>query len=136
MKWQHYNRLRCNVWYIETLLREMESTFYKKEGIYKHVEIDLSKEQIQSINEQLKRLYSILEEIQKTFHLENEPINASRVVYINALDILETIEETWSSYMEKTSGKIDSIEEKKQIDEYLNRIITYTKHIKEIVKKR
>jgi uncharacterized protein with HEPN domain len=126
------------MWYIETLLREIESSLdslNKKEGIYKHVEIDLSKEQILLINEQIVQLYSVLEKIQKNFTLKNEPIKASKIVKTAIYDILETICETWSSYMEKTSGKIKSVEEKKQIDGYLNEILQYTNRIKEITEK-
>ena len=80
-------------------------------------------------------LLKILKKIQKTFKLENEATNASKIIQINTLDILNTISETWSSYMEKTSGKIDSVEEKKQIDRYLNEILQHTNRIKEIRKK-
>ena len=132
MEWQHYNMLRAHLWHIEKLLQEMESSLYKKEGIYEHVEMDLTKEQIRLITENLALLYEILEKIQKDFNLENDPIDASKIMYMNTLFILQTINETWSSYIEKCCGKIDSIEEKKQIDEYLDEIVRYTKRIKEM----
>jgi hypothetical protein len=139
MEWQHYNVLRSNMWYVEELLHEMESSLNssnKNKGVYKHVEIDLTKKQILLITEQIEMLLEILEKIQKTFNLENEATNASKIIQINILGILETISETWSSYMEKTSGKIDSVEEKKQIDGYLNEILQHTNRIKEIRKKK
>ena len=139
MEWQHYNVLRSNMWYVEELLHEMESSLNslnKNKGVYKHVEIDLTKKQILLITEQIEMLLEILEKIQKTFNLENEATNASKIIQINTLDILNTISETWSSYMEKTSGKIDSVEEKKQIDGYLNQILQHTNRIKEIRKKK
>ena len=126
------------MWYVEELLHEMESSLNssnKNKGIYKHVEIDLTKKQILLITEQIEMLLKILKKIQKTFKLENEATNASKIIQINTLDILNTISETWSSYMEKTSGKIDSVEEKKQIDRYLNEILQHTNRIKEIRKK-
>ena len=137
MEWQHYNVLRGSMWYIEKLLREMESSLdkNKREGIYEHVEIDLTKEIIQSINEQIVQLLKILEKIQKTFNLKNKPIKASKIIQGHIYFILQTIDDTWSSYMEKTSGKINSVEEKKQIDGYLNEILQYTNHIKEITEK-
>ena len=139
MEWQHYNVLRANMWYVEELLNEMKSSLNSlnnKKGVYKHVEIDLTKKQILLITEQIEMLLEILEKIQKTFNLENEATNASKIIQINTYDILNTIDETWSSYMEKTSGKIDSVEEKKQIDGYLNQILQHTNRIKEIRKKK
>jgi len=126
------------MWYVEELLHEMESSLNslnKNKAVYKHVEIDLTKKQILLITEQIEMLLEILEKIQKTFNLENEATNASKIIQINTYDILNTINETWSSYMEKTSGKIDSVEEKKQIDGYLNEILQHTNRIKEIRKK-
>jgi len=137
MEWQHYNVLRCNMWYVEELVCEMESSLdkNKREGIYEHVEIDLTKELIQSINEQIVQLYKVLEKIQKNFNLKNNPIKASKIIQGGIFSIRETIDETWSSYMEKTSGKINSVDEKKQIDGYLNEILRYTNRIKEITEK-
>jgi len=134
MEWQHYNVLRCNMWYVEELLHEMESSLNKKEGIYKHVEIDLTTEQISTINEQIVQLFKVLKKIQKNFTLENEPTKASKVIQMNIYGIEETISETWSSYMEKTSGKINSVEEKKQIDDCLNEILQYTNRLREIIR--
>jgi len=137
MEWQHYNVLRCNMWYVEELVCEMESSLdkNKREGIYEHVEIDLTKELIQSINEQIVQLYKVLEKIQKNFNLKNNPIKASKIIQGGIFSIRETIDETWSSYMEKTSGKINSVDEKKQIDGYLNEILQHTNRIKEITEK-
>jgi hypothetical protein len=124
------------MWYIEELVREMESSLEKRKGIYEHVEIDLTKKLIQSINEQIVQLYKVLEKIQKNFNLENNPIKASRIIQGSISSIRETIDTTWSSHMEKTSGKINSVEEKKQIDGYLNEILHYTNRIEEIMEKR
>ena len=134
MEWQHYNVLRCNMWYVEELLHEIESSLNKKEGIYKHVEIDLTTEQISTINEQIVQLFKVLKKIQKNFTLENEPTKASKVIQMNIYGIEETISETWSSYMEKTSGKINSVEEKKQIDDCLNEILQYTNRLRKIIR--
>jgi len=134
MEWQHYNVLRSNMWYVEELLHEIESSLNKKEGIYKHIEIDLTKEQISTINEQIVQLFKVLKKIQKNFTLKNEPTKASKVIQMNIYGIEETISETWSSYMEKTSGKINSVEEKKQIDDYLNEILQYTNRLREIIR--
>ena len=134
MEWQHYNVLRCNMWYVEELLHEIESSLNKKEGIYKHVEIDLTTEQISTINEQIVQLSKVLKKIQKNFTLKNEPTKASKIIQMNIYGIEETISETWSSYMEKTSGKINSVEEKKQIDDYLNEILQYTNRLREIIR--
>ena len=125
------------MWYVEELVCEMESSLdkNKREGIYEHVEIDLTKELIQSINEQIVQLYKVLEKIQKNFNLKNNPIKASKIIQGGIFSIRETIDETWSSYMEKTSGKINSVDEKKQIDGYLNEILRYTNRIKEITEK-
>jgi len=125
------------MWYVEELVCEMESSLdkNKREGIYEHVEIDLTKELIQSINEQIVQLYKVLEKIQKNFNLKNNPIKASKIIQGGIFSIRETIDETWSSYMEKTSGKINSVDEKKQIDGYLNEILQHTNRIKEITEK-
>jgi len=79
------------------------------------------------------QLYTVLKKIQKNFTLENEPTKASKIIQINIYGIEETISETWSSYMEKTSGKIKSVEEKKQIDGYLNEILQYSNRLREII---
>ena len=124
------------MWYVEELVCEMESSLdkNKREGIYEHVEIDLTKELIQSINEQIVQLYKVLEKIQKNFNLKNNPIKASKIIQGGIFSIRETIDETWSSYMEKTSGKINSVDEKKQIDGYLNELLRYTNRIREIIR--
>jgi len=80
-------------------------------------------------------LYKVLEKIQKHFNLKNNPIKASKIIQGGIFSIRETIDETWSSYMEKTSGKINSVDEKKQIDGYLNEILQHTNRIKEITEK-
>jgi len=136
MEWKHYNLLRAHMWYIEKLLREIDSSLKKGESIYDHIEVDFTKEQIQLINQQIRQLYTIMENIRNTFNLKDSPKKTSRILKGHLYFIRETIDETRPLHLEKTSGKINSIDEKKQIDGFLNEILHYTNHIEEIMEKR
>lgn len=123
------------MWYIEKLLYEVELSLDESEkNMYEPIEIDLTNEQINMIKKQLKKLYADLDKVKKFFGLEFEPIKLSRIIDTNTGFIWETIEDTWPSKMEKTSGKINSDDKKKQIDEMLTRILKLTNKIREAAK--
>ena len=135
MQWQHYNSLKSTMWYIEGLLRETELCLNEKEKkIYRPVEIDLTKEQVNLIKGRLKKLYAVLEEAKSNFSLEVEPMKVSRIIDVNTSFIWKTIEDAWSSEMERKSGKITSVEKKKQIDSLLKKVLEFTNKIREIAK--
>ena len=135
MQWQHYNKFISSMWYIEKLLREIDTTLDEREkNIYKPVRMDLTKRQVALIKKQLKKLYSELEEVTRIFGIKPESISASRIIDANTGFIWETIEDTWSSRIEKTSGKIKSDDEKNKIDESLARILESTNMIRKITK--
>jgi len=120
------------MWYIEKLLHEIELSLEDKEDLVYHpVKIDLSREQINQIKKQLKELYSLLKKAKMDFNLNVEPIKLSRIIDTNTRFIWKTIEDSWSSEIEKKSGKINSEDKKKQIDELLNRILKSTNKIRE-----
>jgi len=123
------------MWYIEKLLHEIELSLEDKENkAYEVVEIDLTKKQINEIKKQLKKLYSILRKVKNDFSLNVEPIKLSRVIDTNTGFIWKTIEESWSSEMEKKSGKISSNDKKKHNDSSLSKILELTNNIREIAK--
>jgi hypothetical protein len=123
------------MWYIEGLLRETELCLNEKEKkIYRPVEIDLTKEQVNLIKGRLKKLYAVLEEAKSNFSLEVEPMKVSRIIDVNTSFIWKTIEDAWSSEMERKSGKIASAEKKKQIDNLLKKVLEFTNKIREIAK--
>jgi hypothetical protein len=134
MQWQHYNSIKSAMWYIESLLHEIEVSLENKETAYQVMEIDLTKEQISQIKKQLNVLYSNLKKVKKDFGLSVEPIKLSRIIDTNTGFIWQTIEDSWSSEIEKTSGKISSIDKKKQLDESLRKIWELTNNIREIAK--
>ena len=132
MQWQHYSSIKSTMWYIEKLLHEIELSLEDKEDLVYHpVKIDLSREQINQIKKQLKELYSLLKKAKMDFNLNVEPIKLSRIIDTNTGFIWKTIEDSWSSEIEKKSGKINSEDKKKQIDELLNRILKSTNKIRE-----
>jgi hypothetical protein len=135
MKWQHYNNIKSAMWYIEKLLTEIDTSLDKKEDdIYNSIEIDLTKKQVNQIKKQLKKLYAILEETKKIFDLEVKPLKLSRLIDANTIFIWKTIEDSWSSEMEKSHGKISSVDKKKQIDKLLSKIMQLTNKIRETAK--
>jgi len=135
MQWQHYNNLKSNITYIEELLREIESSLNKKEkSIYKAIEVDLTKKQINSIKNCLKKIYSDLKKAKSNFNLEVKPIKSSKIIDANTRFIWITVEDTWPSKMEKACGKITSVEKKKQIDDLLKKILKSTNKIRKIAK--
>ena len=114
METRHYSTIRSSMSYIEKLLNEIESSLNSKENkIYKGVEIDLSKKQIFLIKKQLKKLNKNLAKAKETFNLEYDSIKLSKLIDVNTSYIWETIEDTWSSKIEKMSGKINSEEKGK-----------------------
>jgi hypothetical protein len=123
------------MWYIEELLRGIEASLDKRENnVYKPIEIDLTKEQVNQIKKQLKEIYAILKEAKRIFGLEVESLKLSRIIDTSTGFIWKTIEDSWSSRMEKTSGKISSVDKKKQIDELLSKILQLTNKIRETAK--
>ena len=135
MQGQHYNSIKSTMWYIERLLHEIELYLEDKENkAYKVVEIDLTKKQINEIKKQLKELYIILRKVKNDFDLNVEPIKLSRIINTNTGFIWKTIEDSWSSEMEKKSGKISSNNKKKHLDSLLSKILELTNTIREIAK--
>jgi phage-related protein len=135
MKWQHYNEIKSSMRYIESLLRDIEKSLNSDEkSIYEPVRVDLTKKEIAQVKKELKKLFADLEEAKKSFGLEVEPINASKIIEVNTGFVWKTIEDTWSHKIEKTSGKISSDEKKKQIDALLDKILKSSNRIREAVK--
>ena len=121
--------------YIEKLLYEIELSLKDKENkAYEVVEIDLSKKQINEIKKQLKELYSLLKKVKNDFDLNVEPIKLSRIIDTNTGFIWKTIEDSWSSEIEKKSGKISSNDKKKHFDNLLSKISELTNNMRGIAK--
>jgi len=135
MQWQHYNSIKSTMWYIEKLLHEIDLSLEDKENnAYNIVEIDFNKRQINEIKKQLNELYSILRKVKNDFDLNVEPIKLSRIIDTNIGFIWQTIEDSWSSEMEKKSGKISSNDNKKHLDSLLSKILELTNNLKGIAK--
>lgn len=123
MESQHYNKLESALWFVEKLVREIEGSMERKDGIYASFEIDLDEERIKAVRKLLKDIYAGLEEAKRTFGLESKQVKLSRLIETNTSFIWETIEKTWSSRMEKTSGKSISESDKQEIDKALRKIL-------------
>ncbi|MBN1275262.1 hypothetical protein JXA12_03140 [Candidatus Woesearchaeota archaeon] len=132
MQWQHYSSVKSAMWYIEGLLHEIELSLREGNLSYHAVEIDLTKKQINDIMKQVKALYSILKKAKKDFNLNSEPVKLSRIIDVNTGYIWKTVEDSWSSEIEKKSGKISSAEQKKQLDILLSNILELTNKIRSV----
>ena len=121
------------MWYIEKLVREIEFSLSGSNSIYEAIEVDLSPAEIASIRKEIEAIRTTLGDAKKSFGLKVSPVRASRIIEVDAGFIWETVEDTHSSRLEKGSGKIDSPDEKKRIDEFLHRIMSRTNRIRKIV---
>lgn len=134
MNWQHYNKLASAMAYIEKLVLEIESSLDGRKRIYEEIDLDLTPEQVDAVRKEVEEILEYLDEVKKSFNLEVSPLKASRVIETNASFIWETIENTYSSKIEKSSGKIDSAEEKKRMDEFLDKILSRANKIRRIIR--
>ncbi len=116
--------------YIEKLLQEIELSLEDKQLAYSAIEIDLTKEQIEDVKKQLKKLRALLIEAKDDFDLVAEPVKLSRIIDTNTGFVWKTIEEAKSSEVEKRFGQISSDDKKKNIDELLTKIFEETKKIR------
>ena len=135
MEWQHYNKLESVLWFVEKLAREIEELLDRKESIYASVAMDLDETQANTVRQHLKGIFASLEEAKRTFGLKSKQVELSRVIEANTSFIWESIEDSWSSKMEKKSGKISPESKKKEIDRALRKILDLSNKIREEVGK-
>jgi len=135
MQWQHYNRIKASMDYIERLLRDVEKSIDSEYFIYKKVKNDLNDEQRRKIKNRISEIYIILEDAKEYFNLEpNSPL-LSKIIYVDCGLIWEALEDTWSFKMEKSSGAIRSRKQKERLDDFINKILKHTKDIERIIGK-
>ena len=135
MEWQHLNRIKASMSYIEGLLKDMESGMSGKREIYKSVRNDLTQEQLAEVRDEIRQIRSLLKRAKEEFNLEHNEFALSRIISSDCSFIWETIEDLWSHKMEKSSGKISSKEEKEKLDALLKQIHERNDMIQRIIGK-
>lgn len=135
MQWQHYNRIKASMDYIERLLRDVEKSIDGEYFIYKKVKNDLNDEQRRKIKNHISETYIVLEDARGYFNLEPNSPFLSKIIHVNCGLIWETLEDMWSFKMEKTSGAIRSKRQKERLDNFINKILKHTNDIERIIGK-
>jgi len=121
--------------YIEGLIGELEEGVSGKAGIYKSVQNDLTKEQILQVEDELKEMKALLKQAKEEFKLEDKKMGLSKIMAVNCSFIWATIEDLWSSKIEKSSGKIHSKEKKDKLDAILKQLYEHNTRIQKVIKK-
>ena len=134
MEWQHYNRIKATMAYIEGLIKEIEEDISGKSEIYKSIRNDLTQEQLKEVKEELKQIKTQLEKAKKEFNLDNTSFALSHIINVNCSFIWESIDDLWSHKLEKSSGKINSQQKKEKLDAILKKLYEHTTQLKIIVK--
>jgi len=135
MEWQHLNRIKASMGYIEGLLKDMESGMSGKREIYKSVRKDLTREQTAKIKDEIRQIRGLLRHAKQEFNLEHSEFALSQIINSDCSFIWETVEDLWSHKMEKSSGKISSKEEKDKLDAILRQIYERNSRIQNLIEK-
>ena len=135
MEWHQYSSIRATMNYIEKLLREIELAIEQPDNIYSLIENDLSKKQVEAIREEVNQMFIILEDAMNSFPMEKSSLTLSKIVDVNSLFILKTIEDSWSSKLEKKSGKTNMESEKEKLDRILKKLEEKVYKLQGIIKK-
>ncbi|NIA04241.1 MAG: hypothetical protein GWP09_02720 [Nitrospiraceae bacterium] len=121
MDWKHYNNLRSSFKYIENLLIDTDVTLsVKNKAVFQPVKLDLSEKQVYTIKKDINKFFEVMKKAKHSFNIESTPISASRILKVNLSFIWKTIEDSWSSKIEKTTGSFKSDEEKEKLDAVLH----------------
>jgi len=121
--------------YIEGLLKEIKESISSKEDIYTSVQNDLTREQTLQVEDELKKMKSLLKQAKEGFRLEHNKIELSKIIAVNCSFIWGTIEDLWSNKMEKSSGKIRSNEKKEKLDTILKQLSEHNTRIQKLIGK-
>jgi gas vesicle protein len=135
MEWQHYNRIKASMSFIEELLKSMEEGMSGKGEIYKSVRNDLNQEQLTRIKDEIKQIKNLLKQTKEEFNLERTEFTLSRIIQADCSFIWETIEDLWSHKIEKSSGKISSKEKKDKLDAIIRQIYERNSRIQNLIEK-
>lgn len=132
MEWHQANRIKASMAYIEKLLNELEEHLDGKKSVYHKVHNDLSREEAEKTRILLKELLEEVKKAKQEFRLNEDEFNLSHIMEVDSNFIWETVEDLWSKKLEKSSGKIDSIEEKERLDKILSSIYDKSVELKRI----
>jgi ribosomal protein S13 len=135
MEWQHYNRIKASMSYIEGLIKEIKEDISGKSEIYKSIKNDLTQEQLKEVKEELRQIKIQLEKAKKDFDLDNATFALSHIINVNCSFIWETIDDLWPRKLEKSSGPISSQQKKEKLDAILKQLYEHTNQLKIIIKK-
>ena len=135
MEWQHYNRIKASMSFIEELLKSMEEGMSGKGEIYKSVRNDLTQEQLVKVKNEIKQIKRLLKQIKEEFGLKHSEYTLSRIIQADCSFIWETIEDLWSHKLEKSSGKISSKKKKERLDNILKQIHESNDRIQRVIGK-
>jgi len=134
MEWQHYNRIKASMSYIEGLIKEIKEDISGKSEIYKSIKNDLTQEQLKEVKEELRQIKIQLEKAKKDFDLDNATFALSHIINVNCSFIWETIDDLWPRKLEKSSGPISSQQKKEKLDAILKQLYEHTNQLKIIIK--
>lgn len=135
MEWQHYNRIKASMAYIEELLEEINDSISGEKELYKTIHNDLTTEQLVLVKGELKKIKILLKKAKKEFNLEHTEFALSHIINVNCSFIWETIHDLWPHNLEKSSGKIKSQQKKEKLDAVLKQLYEHTTQLKNIVEK-
>jgi len=135
MEWQHYNRIKASMSYIEGLIKEIEEDVSGKSEIYKSIKNDLTQDQIRKVKDELKQIKIQLEKAKKDFNLDDTSFALSHIINVNCSFIWETIDNLWPDKLEKSSGKINSRQKREKLDAILKQLFVHTTQLISLVKK-
>ena len=135
MEWQHYNRVKASMAYIERLIQETEEDISGKSRIYRYIKNDMNQAQIKKVKNEINQIKKLLKKVKKEFVLEPMQFPLSRIINATSSFIWETIEDLWSNKIEKSSGKINSQQEKEKLDAILKQLYEHNAQLGNIVKK-
>ena len=113
----------------------MEEGISGKADIYLSVQNDLTRKQKVQVEDELKKMKSLLKQAKEEFRLEHKKMKLSNIIDVNCSFIWATIEDLWSNKLEKSSGKISSEEKKERLDAILKQLSEHNTRIQRLIEK-
>jgi len=113
----------------------LEEGISGKADIYLSVQNDLTRKQKVQVEDELKKMKSLLKQAKEEFRLEHKKIELSNIIDVNCSFIWATIEDLWSNKLEKSSGKISSEEKKERLDAILKQLSEHNTRIQRLIEK-
>ena len=135
MESYHYRKIKSGLAYVERLLLDMEDALAGKQHTFSRTRNNLTDEQALAAKAEIKKLHALLKKAKETFNLEHDEYALSHVIDVDSSYIWETLEDLWSHKVEKSSGKIHSLEQKEQLDKIIRQLYERTTELQNIVEK-